>query len=113
MGSGPLSDAAGIFAKADISPMMDAVFDACPVIADRAMELVLGILLEIGTGYVIMDLVAGFIGTAERNAFASQGDYLPAAAQADFFGSDTLDLDAAAHQASVFLLPVRLLRGKK
>lgn len=87
VGSRSASDAAGIFTEADIATMVDAVFDAGPVISDRGMELCLGILVVVGAGDVVADFVARLVVAAKRNTFASHGDNLPAAAKADLLRS--------------------------
>lgn len=114
MGGIPLSNAAGIFPKANISPMMNAVLDTCPVMADRGVEFSLGILVVVGTGYVVADFIARLVGAAERDAFAAHGDDLPASTKTDLLGCDRQTRQTSAFKPSMVRFPLNgVIRGEK
>jgi hypothetical protein len=112
----PAADAGVVFAQAHIAPVMRAVFNGPPVIADRLEQLLSVVLLGGRTGAVKSVFFGGRdnFGPAQLLALSPHGQELPATAQTGIFGTDSDPLNAPANQAAMFLAPAGVVfRGKK
>lgn len=111
-----LGDAGGVFAHADVAPVVGAVLDGVPVSAHGLEQSGFVVDIRVGAADVEGILLLFFIDApaAQVVAFAPDGDELSASAQPGFFGGDGFALDAPARQPPVLFDPAAVMSaGKK
>lgn len=111
-----LGDLAAVLVEGVVTPIMRAVFDGSPMVANNLEQLLIAVLPLAQAGGVKADGVGGRLGLgAQGDAFAPHGQDLPAAAEADFFRGDGHAGQAAALKPMMAFFPGGLLfqREKK
>ena len=116
VGLGAFRDAGGVFAHADVAPVVEAVLDCIPVPTDGFKQGGLVVGARICAAHVIGIFLLLFIHTtgAQVVAFAPESYELAATAQPGLFGAEAFALNAPACQPPVFLNPPAVMSaGKK
>ena len=110
-----MRDPAGILSKGHVAPMMNAVLDRRPMVANELQHLLVGMLFECRTGRIVADFIRRLpCLRVQFLSLPSDGHDLPAATEADGFRRDRATNQTPAVEPPVFLLPRSLfVRGGK